>query len=748
MATFNTAFGSLPTPEKELFGNGAASRRSGAKKTGQIEQGAAPGSTMNFADMQKNGIARPAPPAMQTQQPPMLTSLGEQLKQPVAAPAPTPQVSTAPDVPPMISALQTTLPQPTSTAPVPAAAPAPAVDAPTATGVAPTAAPVGALPAASTTPPPAGPAGPDVEETPVVNPPNFKAGTTPPPDAPNGSTFTAADGVVWTKRGGVWGAGGDLRGYQGLQPAELAGQTDAGGGGSRADIDYHMRSYGIPETPEEWAALAAAGGMSVDALKAFVASNAAGPAAMRYSSQSQTQGYNELMDPNGEAQAWFNDPANADIRWEYTYVPKKDRKEGDPPVRLKTEAELRAEGKWFQSSRAFDKDGRIVGFDYSTLGGGGSGTGGGGTTGGGTTGGGYTGGGYTGGGTPGTVSYQPTGTGTAGLPDINGLLARLNGTLATGGGTPAFAGSPQALALRQQLEAQLAKLAGGDDAQRRAFEATRAARGAELAAQYGAERSKLEEDLAARGLSASTIGGGRYGDLAGQQARATATFEAEMLKQQSEAEARDRALYMSTMSDLAGMAGTQDLGAYEANLKTKQIEADIGFRAAELQQEAALRGRDLSLQEARDRATAQYQSGQLGLGYAEMRSREQMQREEQTFRAGESQLERDIRLRLQGNEIRSQEEIAKLDRGLRDKIASGELTLSQGIALGNISQRIYDGTLPLEAWDTLLAALGLDPKKYPRPQVRASGDSGSDSGSASGGVVGGTGAGGKKGPLK
>jgi hypothetical protein len=78
----------------------------------------------------------------------------------------------------------------------------------------------------------------------------------------------------------------------------------------------------------------------------------------------------------------------------------------------------------------------------------------------------------------------------------------------------------RAVALRQQLEAQLAKLAGGDDAQRRAFEATRAARGAELTAQYGAERSKLEEDLAARGLSASTIGGGRYGDLAGQQARA------------------------------------------------------------------------------------------------------------------------------------------------------------------------------------------------------------------------------------
>jgi hypothetical protein len=495
-------------------------------------------------------------------------------------------------------------------------------------------------------------------------------------------------------------------------------------GFSANGLQTFLRTYGTPDSPEQFSSLAASAGMTVPQLQQFI-NSATG--IMGYSTQAETQAYNELMDPAGEAQAWLNDPANANISWEYKYVPRKDRKEGDPPFRLKTEAELRAEGKWFQSSRAFDKDGKIIGFDYGTLSGGtdGGGAGGGGAGGGGGFfGGGGGGTGAGGGGIPGTVNYQPiTSAGTPALPNINALLANLSGVLGTGGGTPAnagYAGSPQAIALRKQLEEQLAKLAGGDDAQRKAFDATRAARSAELTAQYGAERSKLEEDLAARGLSASTIGGGRFGDLAGQQARAMASFEADMLKQQSEAEARDRALYMSTMSDLAGMAGTQDLGTYEANIKTKQIEADIAFRAAELQQEAALKGRDLSLQEARDKATAQYQSGQLGLGYAEMRSREQMQREDQTFRAGESQLERQIRLQLQGNEIRSQEEIARLDRGLRDKIASGELTLSQGIAISNISRSIFDGTLPLEAWDTLLAALGLDPKNFPRPPVRPS----------------------------
>ena len=735
MATFNTAFGSLPTPEKEFFGNGAAPRKGGAKGTGQIEQGTAPGATMNFADMQKAGYARPAPTAARPQRPQMLTSLGDQLKQPVAPLASQPQASTAPDVPPMLSALQTSLQQPTA-APMPAAAP------PAAAGTAPAGGAPAETPPSEATTPTAGPAGMGTVETPVGTAPSYTAGTTPPPNAPNGSTFTAANGLVYTKRGGLWSyEGGDqdpkARGYGGLVPPELLGQTNTSAAGQgiqptslgTTGADYFLQKYGLPANDAEWATLAANAGMSVADLKNFTASNK-----WKYDTKENTTAYQEQMDPAGEAQAWLNDPANKDIRWEYKYVPRASRKEGDPPFRLKTEAELKAEGKWFQSSRAYDENGQL----RTTISGEGGGPGGpgegrpmldedqtyypGGRGGSGAAGGGYGGGsgggGYTTqqqGALPGYVSPKTT----YAMPNYNTLLANLGVSLGTGGAPQAggYTGSAQALELRKKLEAQLALLAAGSDTQKKAFDATRDARSAELTAQYGAERSKLEEDLAARGLSASTIGGGRYGDLAGQQARAMASFEADMLKQQSEAEARDRALYMTTMSDLAGMAGTQDLGTYEANIKAKQVQADIAFRAAELQQEAALKGRDLDLQQARDIATSQYQSGQLGLGYAEMRSREQMQREDQTFRAGESELERRIRLQLQGNDIRSQEEIARLDRGLRDKIASGELTLNQGIALGNISQRIYDGTLPIESWDTLLIGLGLDPKKFPRPPV-------------------------------
>jgi hypothetical protein len=274
MATFNTAFGSLPTPGKELFGVAEKPKKT-QQPAGQGEQGIAPGSTMNFADMQKNGIARPAPPpAQDAAPPPMLTTLQEQLKEPVV-PLPSPQASPAP---------------------VPTAAAAPAAAAPVA---APAVAPVAAPPAASATPPAASrpPAGMGEVETPVPNAPTFRAGTTPPPDAPNGSTFTAANGLVWTKRGGLWSyEGGDtdprIRGYGGLTPIELIGQTNAAASGqgiqkTQVGLGF-LETYGIPETEAEWAALAANTGQTVAQLKSMVANDRT-----RYSTRKEMADFGE-----------------------------------------------------------------------------------------------------------------------------------------------------------------------------------------------------------------------------------------------------------------------------------------------------------------------------------------------------------------------------------------------------------------------------------------------------------------------
>jgi hypothetical protein len=299
-----------------------------------------------------------------------------------------------------------------------------------------------------------------------------------------------------------------------------------------------------------------------------------------------------------------------------------------------------------------------------------------------------------------------------------------------------FGGSTQAQALRARLEQQLNDLSQNEaQIQGQSYAALRKAKMDEMGAEFGAQRSQLEEDLARRGLAASTIGGGRYGDLAGQQARATASFEADLLKQQAEAEAENRKVYLSGMSELAGMAGQQDLGAFEANLKSRQADADISLRTQELQQRAALEGRSLNLQEARDLATKEYQGGQLQQGYAEISSRErmsasdiasrqQMQQNQFGFEGSQSALERDLRKQLQEGQITAEGErqlaqinAAKdlqtdaqtfqgaqsvLERKLREDLQKGQITAEgeRQLAQINANKALQEGQQEWQAGQT------------------------------------------------
>ena len=116
MATFNTAFGSLPSPKKDLFGNAPM----GGDDDDDYTKGFAPGSTTEktaaappptntFADLQKQGVARPAPSDTSAvspefdaaAMPPMLSQLQERL--PEAAPVAGPQAV------PMLGQLQQSL---------------------------------------------------------------------------------------------------------------------------------------------------------------------------------------------------------------------------------------------------------------------------------------------------------------------------------------------------------------------------------------------------------------------------------------------------------------------------------------------------------------------------------------------------------------------------------------------------------------------------------------------------------------
>lgn len=133
-------------------------------------------------------------------------------------------------------------------------------------------------------------------------------------------------------------------------------------------------------------------------------------------------------------------------------------------------------------------------------------------------------------------------------------------------------GTSLAASLQQQLTSLL-QPGGYTDAE---FQQLKAAQEAELQAQYGAEQSRLNEELARRGLSASSIGAGRMGDLAGQQARALATMQANLLGQQAELRQKARETGITAMSDLTRTLLTNEQAQAETRLKEQLGMTELG----------------------------------------------------------------------------------------------------------------------------------------------------------------------------
>lgn len=271
---------------------------------------------------------------------------------------------------------------------------------------------------------------------------------------------------------------------------------------------------------------------------------------------------------------------------------------------------------------------------------------------------------------------------------------------------------------QQELIAQLRQFgADGGAFDTPAARQLREARRAELEAKFQGEASALNEEMARRGIFASSIAGGRLGDIAGQQARAIASMEAEMAMESQKQAQENRRFFLEQMGELSQQMSSGELERSKLTLQERQVNADIDYRAKELQQEAMLKGRELDLQSARDLATKEYQSGQLQLGYSEMGSRERisgqelasrqqiaqqeissrerisqqefdlrrlLQQQEQQFQRGESALERQLRETLQGKEQSFQAGQSQLERDLRQKMQTAELSAAEKRQLAQI----------------------------------------------------------------
>lgn len=179
-----------------------------------------------------------------------------------------------------------------------------------------------------------------------------------------------------------------------------------------------------------------------------------------------------------------------------------------------------------------------------------------------------------------------------------------------------YQGSGQAQAARApMLQAVQQQLANPTRFNTQAFQQIRQAQQGNLNAEFGAQRSQLEEEMARRGLSASSIGAGRYGDLAGQQARASATLDADLLSQAAQTQAQDRLASLQAAGQFADLAGSQDLAQFEANRvgQAQQFQEGLAsaqfgqgqsefdrqqaMQAANLEQTGGLSGLDLALRE-------------------------------------------------------------------------------------------------------------------------------------------------------
>jgi hypothetical protein len=225
----------------------------------------------------------------------------------------------------------------------------------------------------------------------------------------------------------------------------------------------------------------------------------------------------------------------------------------------------------------------------------------------------------------------------------------------------AFQSSGQSNTLLQQLQGQLGAMGGRSTYDDPGFQQRRAAAMGNLEAERKASETDLNEEMARRGLAASSIASGRLGDIAGQFGRAQATLDADLTKEAMSQEQQRQQFVAQQTGQLFGQVSGNELNAFGLSTTSAKAGADIDMEARRLVQEASLRGRELSLTEARDIASAENQRGQLGLGYAEMGSREKMQQNQFGFEGEQSALERGLREAMQTRELTGQEKRQLVD---------------------------------------------------------------------------------------
>jgi len=209
-----------------------------------------------------------------------------------------------------------------------------------------------------------------------------------------------------------------------------------------------------------------------------------------------------------------------------------------------------------------------------------------------------------------------------------------------------YGGSAEGQQMRQRLQQQLTEFGQAPSRYNtQAFQQIRGAQAANLQSEYQGQQKALDEELARRGLSASSIGGGRMGDLAGQQARALASLDAQLLQQAADTQAADRAQLLQAGQGFAELAGAQDLAQFEANRVAQAATFENQLRAAQFGQDqyaqagqeafSAAQAEESAMQNARQfDLSALGQTGTLSLDLQRLLGQQDIERAQLTGQLG------------------------------------------------------------------------------------------------------------------
>lgn len=118
----------------------------------------------------------------------------------------------------------------------------------------------------------------------------------------------------------------------------------------------------------------------------------------------------------------------------------------------------------------------------------------------------------------------------------------------------------------------------------------------QLDTEFGAQRKQLDEEMARRGVGASSIASGYYGDLAGQQAQAKAGLDASLIQNQAQTASQDIAAALGAGQNLYNSDASTGLGYSQLGLQGSLGAGQLDLGKSQLGQQNEQFGKTLDQQ--------------------------------------------------------------------------------------------------------------------------------------------------------